>query len=221
MDSEKTKRTFDICVLILTMGLLFALFGILAYRPKPVVYDGYSSRDMYVELPKNWREEPEPMAEPEVFEWFREHKRKLSQVPITITYKQLVLGDGYRVFLTAYCAEECGWNYWTSSGEYCHRADGKSRIDEPTTCAVDLNYFRYGTMFYVPSEDRAYIAEDTGAFRGMWLDLYHDDMMDVLGYNTRYETVYICWYEEVEKTIMPSGMVENIVLREVMKNEVG
>ena len=183
----------DKCILLISSALLFILFGIISYRPKPIIYTSISARDLYVELPKLVSKyEPIDGLEP-----IRELNRTIASIPITVKYKRLVLGNEYKVFLTAYCAEECGWNYSTSSGTICHR-----EIDNyvPSTCAVDLNYFRYGTMFYIPSEDRVYIAEDTGAFRGMWLDLYQDDISDVYSYNTRYENVYICWFEEVEKT---------------------
>ena len=51
-------------------------------------------------------------------------------------------------------------------------------------------------MFYVPSEDRVYVAEDTGpGVRGLWLDTYQNDISDVYGYPSRYETVYLCEVE--------------------------
>ena len=192
---------FDKCVLLFALALIFAMFAVLAYRPEPIVYTGFSSRDMYVELPKNIYEhvEPEPV---DVYANLRELHREMTQVPVTITYQDLVLYDSYTVFITAYCAEECGWNYSTSSDTICHRSSEDNRY-EPTTCAVDLHYFPYGTLFYVPSEDRVYVAEDTGAFRGMWIDLYQDDMSDVISYPTRYETVYICDFVECKETFYP------------------
>lgn len=187
-------KVFDTCILLIALALTFLLFGTIAYRPKPVVYDGFSSRDMYVELPDLVREEPE-IVEPEVFEVFRDFRRRIASMPRYVTLKRIVLYDSYRCFITAYCAEECGWSYSTSSGETCHRSSEDNRY-EPTTCAIDLRYFRYGTMFYVPSEDRVYIAEDTGpGVQGLWIDTYQDDMSDVYGYNTRYETVYTCEIE--------------------------
>lgn len=193
------NNLFDKCILLMVGSLVFLLFGVLSYEPKPIIYDGFRAKDMYVELPDLVREEPK-VTEPECLEVWREFNRKIAQVPITITYPKLVLGNEYRVFLTAYCAEECGWNYSTSSGAECHRSSEDNRY-EPTTCAIDLHYFRYGTMFYVPSEDRVYIAEDTGpGVQGLWIDTYQDDMSDVYSYNTRYENVYICWFEEVEET---------------------
>ena len=145
---------------------------------------------------------PVPTSEPTpnpVIEEYRKLIRKIDGVPLVCT--ELVLGDSYNVFLTAYCAEECGWNYETSSGEICHRSSEINRY-EPSTAAIDLRYFRYGDLFYIPSEDRVYIAEDTGAFRGMWLDLYHNDMSSVIGYNTRYEKIFMV---EIEYYLVPAS----------------
>jgi 3D (Asp-Asp-Asp) domain-containing protein len=189
----KNNYIFDKCILLIALSLMFLLFGVILYGSKPIIYDGFRAKDMYVELP-DLVSTYEPVDR---LESVRELNRTIASVPITVTFEELVLGDGHRVFLTAYCAEECGWNYSTSSGEICHREDDNY---VPSTCAIDLNYFKYGTMFYVPSEDRVYIAEDTGAFRGMWIDTYQHSMSDVYSYNTRYETVYICWFEEVESS---------------------
>ena len=156
-------------------------------QDEKIVFDGFRPQDMVVPLPE--RKSPTPTPVPEEEDHFME---ALSDAEILV--KEMVIEDEYYVFLTAYCAEECGWNYWTSSGEYCHRSDWEYRY-EPSTCAVDLRYFPYGTLFYVPSEDRVYIAEDTGAFSGYWLDLYQSDMSDVVYYDTRYETIYTISFE--------------------------
>ena len=144
-------------------------------------------------------EEPEKPVTPKVIEEYRELKRRMGEVHTTRC--EVILNNSYRMFITAYCAEECGWNYSTSSGEICHRSDWYNRY-EPTTCAIDRGYFGYGTLFYIPSEDRVYIAEDTGSgVRGMWLDTYQDDIEDVYNYNTRYETVYTCEIEYYEVSL--------------------
>ena len=204
------NKLYEEIKLLMAIALVFILYGNVLYldniisSPKQIVYDGVSARDLYVELPKLVRES-DPMVDR--LEPVRELNRTIASVPITVNYERLVLGNGYSVFLTAYCAEECGWNYSTSSGAICHRSSDGDRY-EPTTCAIDLHYFSYGTMFYIPSEDRVYIAEDTGAFKGMWLDLYQDDISDVYGYNTRYEEVYVCWFEEIEETYYLGGYID-------------
>ena len=197
------KNLFDKCILLMSLSLMCFLFAGLCSGQKSSGYGGFSSRDMYVELPRDWRE-PVEKVEDTKFTEILDIYDMIDNVPITVTYPTVVLYDSYYCFITAYCAEECGWSYMTSSGAECHRSDWSHRYDEPTTCAIDRNYFSYGTMFYVPSEDRVYIAEDTGAFRGLWLDLYQDDMSDVIGYNTRYETVYTCDYEYRTVTYYPN-----------------
>ena len=190
-------KLFDTCVLLIALSLIFSLFGVLAIDPIPTVEEPEPQvEEIIVEAPRA-TPTPTPTPEIEVSEpvvpeallVIQEINRQMGQV--TMTCSRLVFGNEYRVFLTAYCAEECGWNYSTSSGTICHRSNWVYRNYEPTTCAIDLRYFRYGTLFYVPSEDRVYIAEDTGpGVVGMWIDTYQEDMSDVYGYNTRYETVY-------------------------------
>ena len=94
-------------------------------------------------------------------------------------------------FITAYCAEECGWNYGTSSGAICHYEDDPY---EPSTAAIDRRIHQYGDLFMI--DGKVYIAEDTGAFSGLWIDCYVETMDEVRSWNTRYETVYSVSYEE-------------------------
>lgn len=187
------QNAFDICIILGSLGLYFVLFGSLCdysnWISVPLQERDVSIKNENIEPPDTYIRR----VRPKMLDFYDSFKRHLDRIPLT-SYR-IVLGEEYTVFITAYCAEECGWNYWTSSGTYCHRASWLNRHTEPTTCAIDRNYFSYGDMFYVPSEDRVYIAEDTGAFRGMWLDLYQDDMSDVIWYPTRYETVYACEIE--------------------------
>jgi len=192
------NKTFDTCVLLIALALLCLIFGVISYIPEPIVYTDFSAKDMIVPIPDEvtiYRPAPTPEPTiPESIEVNLELRRKMGEIPLTCS--RLVFYNEYRMFLTGYCAEECGWNYWTSNGTYCHRANWAYRNSEPTTCAIDRSYFSYGTMFYVPSEDRVYIAEDTGpGVRGMWIDTYQNDMEDVYSYNTRYETV---WTVDIE-----------------------
>lgn len=182
----------DKCVVILAMALLFLMFGSCAmfssYYSMPINEREYKIKNEYVREPRTFEENPMWW----LFEQQREFWYVVDRIPIYIDVEEVVLYDGYKMFITAYCAEECGWSYSTSSGEICHRSSEANRY-EPTTCAIDRSYFSYGTMFYIPSEDRVYIAEDTGpGVRGYWIDTYQDDMSDVIGYNTRYEYCYTC-----------------------------
>ena len=190
----RAVRKLTVCCILFSLALLFSLYGEIALhwrvREEEQIVETVEEEIIeIVPLIETVEEEEIEEVQPtnEVIEELREIKRRLGEVTLTCT--RLVLVNEYRVFITAYCAEECGWNYWTSTDTYCHRSTHFNRY-EPTTCAIDPNYFSYGTMFYIPSEDRVYIAEDTGLTRGMWIDTYQDDMSDVESYNTRYETVY-------------------------------
>ena len=184
------------------------LFGVVAYRPQveEVVYeeieDGIIPLVTTVSQPVITEDEP-TQAE-ETIEVAREFKRRLGEVTLTCT--RIILVNEYRVFLTAYCSEECGYRVYedgtdnfptghiTSTGTICHRSSELMRY-EPSTCGVDPHYFAYGTMFYVPSEDRVYIAEDTGYISGLWIDTYQTSMETMSAYDVRYENV---WTIEIE-----------------------
>lgn len=181
------------------------------HNNEPIVFDGFNVWDFYVPpLPSKIH----PREKPAALLPMRALQDEFEKV--RLTYYEIELGDSYRCFITAYCAEECGWNYATSSGAICHRSSEANRY-EPSTCAIDRAYFSYNTLFYVPSEDRVYIAEDTGAFRGLWLDLYQDSMGDVISYNTRYETIYTC--EIVQKSVPAYYYNIHKYIREAFKNE--
>ena len=180
-----------ILILISVMGT--AIVKDMKPHDEKIVFDGFRPQDMAVPLPKSntptATPTPDPMEEERKILW-----ENLQDAEVLVV--EMVIEEEYTAFLTAYCAEECGWNYWTSSGEYCHRSEWEDRY-EASTCAVDLNYFPYGTYFYIPSEDRVYIAEDTGSgVKGYHIDTYQDCMDDVRYYETRYDTIYVVTFEE-------------------------
>lgn len=203
-------------LLITLIGLMICASGIAfdAHTEIREEYDDFRALDFVVPLPKI-HPTPSPMPTEIINLKYRNEFDDLEEKidGMTITYYELILIDTYDCFITAYCAEECGWNYETSSGSICHRSGYDERY-EPTTCAVDLKYFGYDTLFYIPSEDRIYIAEDTGAFRGFWLDLYQDDMEEVRWFNTRYETIYTCEFVEREIVISENNIFD--YLKEVI-----
>lgn len=97
-------------------------------------------------------------------------------------------------YMTAYCAEECGWNYSTASGAICHYSD---EWYEPTTCAIDRNYFHFGDLFMI--EGKIYVAEDTGsAVKGLHWDLYFETLDEVYEYGSHYADVYSVTITDVE-----------------------
>lgn len=156
-------------------------------------YD-FTAQDFVCDIPKDFKRakiNPDAVALMKKIKAFRSE--------IVIEYPVVVLDRGFKCFITGYCAcmECCGSTAGiTASGTYCHRSDDEHAIFEPSTCAIDMNYFDFGDLFYIPSENRVYIAEDNGAFRGIWLDLYQEEHFpDVSEFNTRYEYIYTCHYD--------------------------
>ena len=105
---------------------------------------------------------------------------------IDVTYETVETEYLCRGYITAYCAEECGWNYSTSSGAICHYSD---QWYEPTTCAMDRSVFHYGDLFMI--DGKIYVAEDTGsAVKGLHWDLYRESMDEVNYFGSHYTDVY-------------------------------
>ena len=208
------KHHFEVCILLLTLSLLFTLFGLLGYMPVKVNAEELAGEIVIVlptvtPVPTESVEEEvaaEPVI-PETVEVYQEFNRQLGQIPLTCTKINYL--NQYKVFFTAYCPEECGFRVYadgtdnfpagniTSTGTICHRSSDFMR-HQPSTCGVDPKYFPYGTMFYVPSEDRVYVAEDTGLISGAWVDTFQVDMDTMLAYEVRYEYVWTVELEDYE-----------------------
>ena len=199
-------KIHDLVSLLIVSSIASAIgIMVLVQEPAEAEPDYFCSMDMYVELPEIKYEEVE-IVYPDILDDYYDLKQELGS--ITFPKKRIVLGDSHRMFITAYCSAECGGSVTTSSGATVHRPDDPY---EPTTCAIDRRYFRYGDLFYVPSEDRVYVAEDTGsAVKGMHIDLFQTSMGAVSGYNTRYETVYECRIETYEVPSSHYRIVEGI-----------
>ena len=189
----------DIVLIANAIFLLILEFFVIAYENKPDewelkrIYSGVSSRDMYVDLPEIERPRPPKIKVDRQGGTFK---------PYYVTYKQLRLTNIGTYFVTAYCPAECGGSWMTASGATCHRADDEHRLSQPTTLAIDKNYNSFGQTFYIPEFDRTFISEDTGAFRGKWVDLFYIEYSDVLAFPTGKYTLYTV--EWVEKTRLVS-----------------
>lgn len=97
-------------------------------------------------------------------------------------------------FVTAYCPEECGWSWSTSSGATCHYSDDPM---VSTTCAIDRNYHGYGELLMI--DDKLYITEDTGpGVKGHWVDCFVETMDEVNYWDTGWKSVYSVTIEERE-----------------------
>ena len=134
-----------------------------------------------------------------------------------ITYKYKVYEYLGEFFITSYCPEECGYNgsnyptgWRTASGTICHYSD---KWDEPTTCAIDRNYFGFGEEIlvgdpYDPNNRKIYVTEDTGpGVRGAWVDCFVESMDEVRAWPTGWQSVYRVTY--AERTITSSERMKN------------
>ena len=151
--------------------------------------------EVVLELPTKEKTERKQIL-PEVFTI----KNHCDRVVITyqVTHYEYI-GD---YFITAYCPWECGYNgnnfprgWTTSSGAICHYSESNS---EPTTCAIDRNYFGFDETIAIDFGDdgmKTYVTEDTGAFRGMWIDCFVESMEEVRSWETGYYPVYSVSYE--------------------------
>ena len=104
-------------------------------------------------------------------------------------------------FVTAYCPAECGYveyedgtdnfprGWVTATDTICHYSESNW---EPTTCAIDRNYFGFGEYLAIDFDGdlKTYVTEDTGAFRGMWVDCFVETMYEVETWETGYYPVY-------------------------------
>lgn len=113
---------------------------------------------------------------------------------VVVTYQTIHTEYLGRYFLTAYSDEET-YSRATASGVEVHYSDDPY---EPTTCAIDRRYHQFGELFMI--DGKVYVAEDTGAFRGLWIDCFVETMDEVRSWETRYDSVYSVSYE---KHILP------------------
>ena len=193
----KRDTFINLAIPLLSSFLMLSLMDFLGKQIEDdKTFSGYSAKDMFVELPDVSRE-----TETELIEITRVESE---YQPVKITYKKMELTSLGRYYLTAYCPSECGYNgsnyptgWQTASGNICHRASYEYRLSEPTTAAIDMSYNRFGDTFYIPAFDRTFRAEDNGAFRGKWIDLFYEEYSDVLSFPSGYYEVFsVTWVEE-------------------------
>ena len=108
---------------------------------------------------------------------------------VEVTYLTIETEYLGRYFVTAYSDEETN-SRATASGVEVHYSEDNF---EPTTCAIDRNFHRFGELFMI--DGHVYVAEDTGAFRGLWIDCFVETMEEVWLWNTGYKSVYSVSYE--------------------------
>lgn len=116
--------------------------------------------------------------------------RKIDTVEISFTTIEYEYIGQY--FVTAYSDEET-YSRMTASGEEVHWSDSNF---EPTTAAIDRNYHGFYEYLAVDFGDemKVYVTEDTGAFRGKWIDCFVETMEEVQEWPTGYYPIYSVEY---------------------------
>lgn len=180
--------TLILCALLTVCVLPTYTASASSYDVKTREY--FSAADFAAPIPQNewWK----PIQIPEKNLNIAEVQADINNIydePMSLSVYTLVPVGTY--YITAYCScSKCCWpsTNMTASGTTCHYEDNPR---EPTTCAIDRKLHSFGDTFYLKSEGRMYVAEDTGsAVKGKHIDLYFPDHSYVQSYGSHYETVY-------------------------------
>lgn len=201
------SKPFDQIVILLSLALMFSLFALIGSWNCLLPFTRHQpEKQLYVEPEPEIYDYPESDPETSYYlNWYKPtHFVRETITEVTTEYHY----QGY-YYLTAYCPWECGYNGYnypagwrTASGAICHRADYEHRMTEPTTVAIDRSIWSFGTVFYIPSFDRTFIAEDTGsAVRGYHLDLFYEDYGEMSAFPTGYYEVYSVEYIFEDKEV--------------------
>ena len=147
---------------------------------------------------------PVPTESPKIFlledmtvmDFLKQHSQHVSiEIIKHVDIEAEYIGE---YFVTAYCPEECGGSWSTSSGVTCHYSDDPL---EPTTCAIDRNYHGYGE--YLMIDGKIYVTEDTGpGVKGRWVDCFVETMDEVNSWDTGWKSVYSVTFVEWEEMVV-------------------
>jgi len=184
--NERTVWTIDILLLISsTLVFYSALYILTEDRRKEI---GKTVEKEYIERPVP----EEPVWEAVELQAVNEYyELKNAWQDIEITYQTIELHYLGKYFVTAYCPEECGGSWKTSSGATCHYSTD-NRV--PTTCAIDRSIHGYNEIISI--DGKLYITEDTGpGVKGAWVDCFVETMEEVRAWDTGYKSVYSVSYE--------------------------
>lgn len=182
MTEEQMIKTIN--VLLLTASA-FLFYGLMYYvtdqLPDMAYQKDRQEAKREVVIPEVPKREPNPVI-------VAESELRNSWNNVVVTYTSIEYDYLGRYFITAYSDEET-WSRATASGVEVHYSEDRL---EPTTCAIDRNYHRFGEYLAVGdgSERKIYVTEDTGTFRGLWIDCFVETMEEVQTFNTRYDNVY-------------------------------
>lgn len=193
MNESNLIKTVDF-LLLLASACLF--YGLLYYFTEEHVQatKGITGKAEVVQI-------PEPKDEPKNISNLFELRTEIDS--LGIHYETLETEYVGVCFITAYCPQELGFieysdgtdnfpkGWLTASGEICHYSEDPF---EPTTCAIDRNYFGFYELLMI--DGKVYRTEDTGAFRGLWVDVFRPDYESMTEHGSHYSEVYSIYYEE-------------------------
>lgn len=190
----KGIRQNNIIILVVVLFASYAFIAIMGQYFKDPPKQGFIPKDFEVELPKfNWTKpiEIRYYEMPWLNEYYENQALMWNNLPLSYNYIETEYIGRY--FITAYCPEECGWSWTTSTGTTCHWS---SDWREPTTCAIDPKVRKYGEYIMVGDPDssnkKIYHCEDCGpGVQGQWVDCFVETMDEVRSWNTRYDNVYL------------------------------
>ena len=189
MTDEQIIKTNDLLIVVATMALLsgLSLMCLRSEEEAVEIVPPETEVEVKKEKEKVTHREPIPALVEEME--LRNTWQDLDVACVTVETEYLG-----RYFVTAYSDEETN-SRETASGVEVHYSDDPY---EPTTCAIDRNYHRFGELFMI--DGHVYVAEDTGAFRGLWIDCFVETMEEVDSWPTGYKSVYTVKYVTHEST---------------------
>lgn len=180
MTEEKLIRTVNVLLLFASASLFYGLLYIEPHKQEASLMKGQGTKEeiVIIESPKR---QPNAVIVAE-----SDLRNQWNQV--TVYYTTIEFEYLGRYFITAYSDEET-YSRMTASGTEVHYSENRF---EPTTCAIDRNYHSFGEYIAVGdgTDRKIYVTEDTGAFRGLWVDCFVETLEEVQTFNTRYDNVY-------------------------------
>lgn len=201
MNEEKTIKAVNWLLLIASACLFYGLTYLVTDEHREKEKDTGALKLEVPKIPQPKKETPENLIA--VYE-FRE---TFANIPISYTTIETEYLGMY--FVTAYCPEECGGSWQTSSGATCHYSE---EWHEPTTCAIDRNVHGFGEIILIgnpeTTEKKLYITEDTGpGVRGLWVDCFVETMSEVEQWPTGWRPVYAVHYETHEVSARKARLI--------------
>lgn len=192
--SEKTLKEVINGLLLLAVIMLLESFAMIPIirEESMVERDYFTPKDFVAPIPRvEWWNIKKEERKPVLNRWLEE-EAEMRNIWQNSSIEFTTLDTEYlgRYFITSYCPAECGGSWMTSSGAICHYSDDPM---EPTTCAIDRNYHKYGELLMI--DGKVYVTEDTGpGVRGLWVDCFVETMYEVQTWPTGYKSVYSVSY---------------------------